>query len=99
MEKGGCVYILANDYNTTLYIGVTSNLSARLEEHKNKVYPGSFTARYNCNKLIYYETFYSIEEAIEREKQLKKKSRAYKNKLIEDRNNSWKDLRNELESE
>ena len=49
--------MLTNKYNTVLYIGITSNLFMRLPEHKNKVYKTSFTAKYNCDKLVYYETF------------------------------------------
>jgi putative endonuclease len=97
MEKGGSVYIITNDYNTTLYIGVTSNLRSRLIEHKDKIYPSSFTAKYNCYKLVYYENFFSIEEAIAREKQLKSGSRKNKIKLIESINDSWKDLSDELD--
>ncbi len=66
MEKGGAVYILTNKSNTTLYIGVTSNLLSRIVEHREKIYPKSFTARYNLNKLVYFETFHEIEEAIAR---------------------------------
>ncbi|MEP7265826.1 MAG: GIY-YIG nuclease family protein [Bacteroidota bacterium] len=96
MERGGCVYITSNEYNTTLYIGVTSNLEARIYEHKKKIYPNSFTAKYNCNKLVYFESFISIEEAIAREKQLKGGSRMAKIKLIERTNPSWKDLSDEI---
>ena len=86
------MYILANEYGSVLYIGVTSDLFKRIPEHKNKVYSTSFTAKYNCNKLVYYETFGRIEDAIAREKVLKKWNRAWKNKLISDFNPSWKDL-------
>jgi len=72
MERGGCIYIMNNKVNTTLYIGVTSDLKSRVWEHKNKVYPNSFTSRYNLFKLVYFEIFSNIEEAIGREKQLKK---------------------------
>ena len=70
----------------------TSDLFQRIPEHINKVYPDSFTAKYNCNKLVYYETFGRIEDAIAREKQLKKWNREWKNKLITDFNPEWKDL-------
>ena len=92
MEKGGCVYIVTNEHHTTLYIGVTADLYTRIVEHREKVFPKSFTARYNLTKLVYYETFYSIEEAIEREKQLKSGSRKAKEKLINEFNPDWKDL-------
>lgn len=54
MERGGCVYIITNKGNTTLYIGVSSELKSRAWEHKNKVYPNSFTSRYNLFKLVYF---------------------------------------------
>jgi len=93
----GCVYILTNNHNTTLYTGVTSNLRVRLWEHKCKYYPKSFTARYNLNKLVYYEFYDAIEEAIAMEKYVKGKSRAYKEGLIEKKNPEWKDLGFEVE--
>jgi putative endonuclease len=92
MQYGGTVYILANEYGSVLYIGVTSDLFTRIPEHLNKVYVNSFTARYNCTKLVYYETFGRIEDAITREKQLKKWKRAWKNELISKMNPEWKDL-------
>ena len=96
MERGGCVYIMTNVNNTTLYIGVTSELKSRIWQHKNKVNPNSFTSRYNLAKLVYFETFFSIDEAIIREKQLKSGSRAKKLILIEQMNPLWKDLFDEL---
>ncbi len=54
MQKGGWVYIITNKHHTVLYTGVSSNLVARIQEHKSKVYPSSFTSRYNVDKLIYY---------------------------------------------
>jgi putative endonuclease len=96
MERGGCIYIMANRHHTTLYTGVTSNLPARVWEHKNKVYPKSFTARYNLDKLVYYEVLGSIEEAIAREKQIKGGSRKKKLALIGALNPEWKDLYEEI---
>jgi putative endonuclease len=96
MEKGGAVYILANNNNTTLYVGVTSDLVTRIFEHKNHLYPKSFTARYNVTKLVYFETFHSIEEAIAREKQLKGGSRLKKEILINSINSNWDDLYDEV---
>ena len=84
--------MLSNEYGSVLYIGVTSDLFARIPEHINKVYPGSFTAKYNCNKLVYYETFARIEDAIAREKQLKKWNRKWKDDLISKMNPGWEDL-------
>jgi len=96
MERGGHVYILTNSTNKVLYTGVTSQLYTRILEHKNKIYPKSFTARYNLNKLVYYEFFLSIEKAIAREKQIKGGSRKKKVDLIKVKNPNWKDLFNEL---
>ncbi|SDE91405.1 GIY-YIG nuclease family protein [Cellulophaga baltica] len=90
--KPGFVYILANKNNTTLYVGVTSNLLQRIERHKTKFYSKSFSARYNTNKLVYYEAFQDIGAAIAREKQLKAGSRAKKIALIEKENPDWEDL-------
>lgn len=95
MERGGAVYILTNKNNTVLYIGVTSDLKKRMYEHQNKLYSSSFTAKYNIDKLVYFESFFSIEEAIAREKQLKNGSRKKKIDLIESINPTWTDLSNE----
>jgi putative endonuclease len=96
MNKGGCVYILTNDRHTTLYVGVTEDLYSRVIEHREKKYVKSFTSRYNLTKLVYYEAFYSIEEAIAREKQIKGGSRSDKEKLINSMNSEWKDLFDEV---
>ncbi|MBU1131622.1 GIY-YIG nuclease family protein [Patescibacteria group bacterium] len=90
------VYIMATYKHGTLYLGVTNNLIRRVWEHKNKIYPKSFTARYNVNKLVYYEVFEDIYEAICREKRLKKWNRQWKIELIEKNNPEWKDLYNNL---
>ena len=87
---------MTNEYNTTLYIGVSADLPARVMEHREKVYPKSFTARYNLTKLVYFEGFYSIEEAIAREKQLKAGSRKKKEELITSLNPMWKNLYDEI---
>ncbi|WP_281386165.1 GIY-YIG nuclease family protein [Hyunsoonleella aquatilis] len=86
------VYIMANRKNGVLYIGVTDNIEERVKEHKLKVFPKSFTARYNCDKLIYFEGFESGEESAKRERQFKKWKRDWKIELIEDMNPSWMDL-------
>ena len=96
MQKGGAVYIMSNKNNTTLYVGVTSNLISRVYEHKEKLHPQSFTAKYNLKKLVYFEGFHSIEEAIAREKQIKGGSRKKKIRLIESINPGWKDLYEEV---
>ena len=69
--KPGFIYIVTNKNNSTLYIGVTSNLLERILEHKQKKYKNSFTAKYNLDKLVYWESFQEIGDAIGREKQLK----------------------------
>ena len=92
MDKGGAIYIITNKNNTTLYTGVTADLRSRYIQHIEKVYPKSFSARYNLNKLVYYELFSSITDAIDREKQIKAGSRAKKIKLIEQENPNWNDL-------
>ena len=89
------VYILANKYNGTLYIGMTSDLAKRVYEHKNKLVEG-FSNKYNVNKLVYFEQACDVEPAITREKQLKKWNRAWKIKLIEKENPDWKDLYPEI---
>ena len=99
MKRGGSVYILTNRPNGVLYVGVTSELIGRVTEHKMKVDPGSFTARYNLDKLVYFEDFAFIEEAIAREKQLKAGSRAKKIALIEAMNPRWRDLYEDLISD
>jgi putative endonuclease len=94
--KPGFIYIITNKNNTTLYLGVTSNLSKRIMEHKQKRYLKSFSARYNLNKLVYYEQFQMIGDAIRREKQLKAGNRATKESLIKSINPDWKDLYDEI---
>ena len=91
MERGGCIYILTNDIKSTLYIGVTSDLRSRIYEHRNHYYPNSFSAKYRLHFCIYYEQFSSIEEAINREKELKKWRREKKEALINRINPEWKD--------
>lgn len=99
MTRGGCIYIMTNLSNRVLYIGVTSTLYFRIKEHKDKLYTQSFTSKYNCSKLVYYESFGFIEEAIAREKQLKNWKREWKIALIQLNNPDWKDLFDELEFE
>lgn len=94
--KPGFIYIITNKNNTVLYIGVTSNLPQRIEEHKQKRYENSFSARYNLDKLVYFEQFQMIGDAIRREKQLKAGNRATKEKLINSINPNWNDLYDEI---
>ena len=83
---------MTNKNKTTLYIGVTSSLATRILEHKEHKYPKSFTARYNLEYCVYYEMFPRIEEAIGREKILKKWRREKKDNLINSLNPDWEDL-------
>lgn len=96
MERGGYVYFLTNRINTVIYTGVTSNLADRIYQHKTGEFINSFTHRYNCHKLVYYEGFSLIEEAIEREKQIKAGSRSKKERLINKMNPDWKDLYDDI---
>jgi len=85
------VYILSNRIGGTLYIGVTNDLVRRIAEHKSKSAEG-FTKRYGVDRLVYFECFDGIEQAIHREKRLKKWTRAWKVQLIEGQNPNWDDL-------
>jgi len=96
MERGGCVYIMTNKNHTVLYTGVTSDIIGRVWQHKNKVYPKSFTARYNCDKLVYYLFYPHIEEAIAAEKSIQAGSRKNKINLINSLNPKWFDLYDDL---
>jgi putative endonuclease len=89
--KQPAVYILASQRNGTLYIGVTSNLVQRVWQHKNEVVE-SFTRKYGVHMLVYYELHGDMQQAIVREKQLKKWNRAWKLRLIEEKNPNWDDL-------
>ncbi|MFT7899921.1 GIY-YIG nuclease family protein [Tenacibaculum ascidiaceicola] len=89
--KNPCIYLLTNKNNTVIYIGVTSNLIKRIYEHKSGKYKG-FTHRYNCDKLVYFEQFSTMDEAITREKQLKAGTRKRKEDLITNENPDWLDL-------
>lgn len=91
MIKYYYVYIIASDKMGTIYISVTSDLVKRIYEHKNKIIKG-FSSKYNINKLVYYEVYQDINEAITREKQLKKWNRNWKLKLIIEKNPQWDDL-------
>jgi len=95
MEKLPCVYILTNQRNGTLYVGVTSNLPKRIWEHKNKVITG-FTEKYDLNQLVWYEVHESMESAIQREKAIKFWKRKWKLKAIERLNPGWRDLYEDL---
>ncbi len=91
MSKTGFVYFMCNSFSNVLYIGVTNNLIRRVAEHKAKINKG-FTDLYNCDKLVYFEVYDSMNEAIAREKQLKNWKREWKNELVNKENCSWIDL-------
>ena len=95
MNKQYYVYILTNKINTVLYTGITNNLERRIFEHKSKCFKG-FTAKYNVNKLVYFEIYSDIYEAIQREKQIKNGSRQKKIDLIQSLNPLWKDLADDM---
>ena len=86
---------MSNSNNTTLYVGVTNNLERRVAEHR-AYNPSSFTSRYKCHKLIYFEEYSSIADAINREKQIKSWNRRRKEQLIDAMNPSRNDLMNEI---
>lgn len=91
------VYILASKKNGTLYIGVTNDLTRRVLEHKDKIIKG-FTSKYGVDKLVYYESYHYVNDAIERETTLKRWKRKWKLELIEKENKYWKDLFYDLTS-
>jgi len=90
MMREYCIYIMAST-SGTLYIGVTNDLTRRISEHKQNLVEG-FTKKYGCHKLVYYENFTNINDAIAREKYLKGKSRKFKEDLIKTVNIQWGDL-------
>jgi putative endonuclease len=91
IENRYYIYILTNKYNTVIYTGVTNDLNRRMIEHRNKT-GSKFTAKYNIQKLVYYESYMYINDAIAREKQIKAGSRQKKIDLIESKNKNWDDL-------
>jgi putative endonuclease len=91
VERQYCVYIMTNAYNTVLYVGVTNNLQRRVLEHKNGK-GGTFTKRYNINKLVFFEATNRVEDAIAEEKRIKGGSRQKKIDLVDSMNPEWKDL-------
>ena len=95
--KNCYVYILSNK-SKTLYIGVTNDLQRRIYEHKHKLIDG-FTKKYNLTSLVYFETFNNMQDAIQREKQLKNWHREWKINLIESINPGWKDLSEDFNSD
>ena len=95
MNKQYYIYIITNKTNRVLYTGITNDLKKRIYQHKEKLIIG-FSSRYNVNKLVYYEIYEDPENAILREKQIKAGSRKNKITLIENMNENWKDLYDEI---
>lgn len=95
IKKGGYTYIMANKSHSVLYVGVTSDLNARVIEHRFGE-GSTFTRKYNCHHLVYFEMHDSIETAIHREKRLKKWNRKWKEELVERLNPNWLDLYEEV---
>ena len=89
------VYILTNKTNAVMYIGVTNDLARRINEHKNETFEG-FTKKYHLHKLVYFEEYSEVTDAIAREKQLKGWRREKKNRLVEAQNPNWLDWGQEL---
>ena len=96
MEKGGCVCILTNKYHTVLYVGASSDLINWVRKHRLKLFPESFTAKYNCDKLVYYKGFHCIEEALAEELRIKVGSRAKKIELVNSMNETRIDFWDEI---
>ncbi len=96
-ERTYYVYIMSS-LSRTLYTGVTNDLARRVFDHKERK-PGSFTARYHVNRLVYFEEFGEVNDAIAREKEIKKMTRRRKTMLLESMNPGWKDLSEEWKEE
>jgi putative endonuclease len=97
MSRIYMVYIMASMKNGTLYTGVTGNPAGRVWQHKNKVFEKSFTAQYDVARLVWYEVHEDPEAAIVREKRIKDWKRAWKKRLIEASNPTWRDLSTEID--
>lgn len=91
MNKPGYVYIMASRRNGTIYIGVTSDLAQRVEQHRDRSIEG-FTRKYGCIQLVWFETHDDIQQARQRELQMKEWKRQWKLRLIEEKNPDWNDL-------
>jgi putative endonuclease len=97
MSRIYIVYILASMKNGTLYTGVTGNPAGRIWQHKNKVFPKSFSAQYNVTRLVWYEVHEDPYQAITREKRIKDWKRAWKVRMIEEMNPTWRELAGEID--
>jgi len=91
-QRGGCVYIMTNQYHNVLYTGVTSDIIARIFDHKNNIYPNSFTAKYKCYKLVYCYFYSHIEGTIAEEKRINGCSKEHKRALVNSINPDWIDM-------
>ncbi len=91
MERDPAVYIMASGFHGTIYTGVTSSLLRRIAQHREGTF-GGFTAEHDCKRLVWVEMHATMENAIAREKQIKKWNRAWKLRLIDELNPSWRDL-------
>ena len=91
VERVPCIYILASAYNGSLYVGVTSDLAGRVMQHREGAFDGH-TRKYGIHRLVYYEVADTMDDAIAREKQLKRYRREWKRNLIERENPAWNDL-------
>jgi len=91
MDRTPCVYLLARSSHGTFYTGVTSDLVARLHQHRSGAF-GGFTARYGIKRLLWFETHHEMQAAIAREKQIKRWARAWKYDLVNALNPAWRDL-------
>ena len=89
------IYIMTNQNNKVLYVGVTSNLTKRVNEHRNGIFEG-FTKKYNCKKLVWYRQTNDINSAIQEEKRIKKWKREFKENVINEMNPRWNDLFEEI---
>jgi putative endonuclease len=96
MSEKHYLYIITNKNEGVLYIGITNNLKRRIYQHKNKVHKSTFSARYNLDRLVYFEIFDSKDEALLREARMKKWNREWKMNLIKSFNPEWKDLYSEI---
>ena len=96
MSKEYYLYIITNKKDGVLYIGITNNLKRRIYQHKNKVHKTTFSARYNLDKLVFYEIVETKEEALLKEARMKKWNREWKTNLINELNPDWLDLYNEI---
>ena len=95
MGKVPILYIVASRRNGTLYVGITSDLLARIHQHRDKILSG-FTAKYDVNRLVWFEVHNEMEPAIIREKRIKEWRRSWKIELIEKGNPTWRDLAEDL---